>query len=199
LRERISQLEGVLSVRVSKNNGEIDEIHVLSEEGRDPKRLVRDIETVFQVETGLSFDHKKISIARINEQKEEKECKERIELKGVYLRRKEPICTVELKYRGEEKSYKFEGNELDDPPQIVLKTLVKAIETLLKTSFQIKIKDIKKLNMEQNVIFVMLTVNESGKEEDLMGVSLIEENLPLAVSKAFFHALNRKLEMVMAV
>ncbi len=200
LRERISQLEGVLAVNVTQyNDGDISEVHVLSDETRNPKRLVRDIETVLQVETGTPFDHKKISIAQINREKHNGEPLDRIEIIGVYLRPKEPVCTIELKYREEEYSYKYHGDELDEPQEIVLKALTRAVEVFIKPPFRIKIKDVQETLMREKVVVIILQLKWKQGEEVMVGASLVDENIPLALAKAFFHALNRKLNTVMVI
>ncbi len=200
LRERISQLEGVLAVNITQyNDGDIGEVHVLSDETRSPKKLVRDIETVLQVETGTSFDHKKISIAQVNKEKHNGGPLDRIEIIGVYLRPKEPVCTIELKYREEEFSYKYHGDEMDEPQEIVLKALTRTVEVFLKPPFRIKIKDVQEILMREKVVVIILQLKWKQGEEVMVGASLVDENLPLAMAKAFFHALNRKLNTVMVI
>jgi len=200
LRERIAQLEGVLAVNITQEeDGEIQEIHVLSDESRNPKRLVRDIETVLQVETGESFDHKKISIAQVNEQKKDGSPLDRIQILGVYLRPREPVCTIELKFRGEEYSYKYQGDEMDEPQEIVLKALTKAVEMFIKPPFRIKIRDVQETHMREKIIVIIIQLKWKQGEEILVGASLVDENMPLALSKAFFHALNRKLNTVLVI
>ncbi len=200
LRERIAQLEGVLAVNITQEeDGAIKEIHVLSDESRNPKRLVRDIETVLQVETGESFDHKKISIAQVNEQRKDGSPLDRIQILGVYLRPREPVCTIELKFQGEEYSYKYQGDEMDEPQEIVLKALTKAVEMFIKPPFRIKIRDVQETNMREKIIVIILQLKWKQGEEILVGASLVDENMPLALSKAFFHAINRKLNTVLVI
>lgn len=66
LEEIIRRVRGVVSARALRTgDGEITEVHVVSEPGRNPKQLVRDIESAVLVELGLSLDHKKISIVQL--------------------------------------------------------------------------------------------------------------------------------------
>lgn len=66
LEEVIRRVRGVVSARVLRSSeGEITEVHVVSEPGRNPKQLVRDIESAVLVELGLSVDHKKISVVQL--------------------------------------------------------------------------------------------------------------------------------------
>lgn len=63
----IRRIRDVLAVNiVLGEQKEIDEIHVLAEDGRNAKQIVRDIETLMQVEYGIDLDHKKVSIVQLN-------------------------------------------------------------------------------------------------------------------------------------
>lgn len=56
----IRQMRDVVSAKVIKNDkGEIEEIHVLSGSSRNPKQIVRDIESAFMAQFGIAVDHKK--------------------------------------------------------------------------------------------------------------------------------------------
>lgn len=64
----ICQVKGVLSARlVTDSEGQIQEIHVLATPDRSPKQVVRDIETAVLVQLGIPLDHKKISVAQLED------------------------------------------------------------------------------------------------------------------------------------
>lgn len=64
----IRRLRSVVSARVSGNpKGEIEEIHVVTDDSRHPKQVGRDIESLLLSELGLRVDHRKISIAQLRE------------------------------------------------------------------------------------------------------------------------------------
>lgn len=64
----IRQVRGITSVRVVPDaQGAIQEVHATVEGERSPKQAVRDIESVLQAKFSLTVDHKKISIAQIDE------------------------------------------------------------------------------------------------------------------------------------
>lgn len=64
----ICQVKGVLSARmVTGPDGQIQEIHVLATPNRNPKQVVRDIETAVLVQLGTPLDHKKISVAQLED------------------------------------------------------------------------------------------------------------------------------------
>ena len=56
----LKQIRDVISVSiVLDEHNQIEEIHVLAEDNRSAKQLVRDIETLLRVEYGIELDHKK--------------------------------------------------------------------------------------------------------------------------------------------
>ncbi|NIM05931.1 MAG: hypothetical protein GTO55_06565 [Armatimonadetes bacterium] len=64
----IRRLRSVVSARVRGNEkGEIEEIHVVTDDSRHPKQVSRDIESLLLSELGLRVDHRKISIAQLRE------------------------------------------------------------------------------------------------------------------------------------
>ncbi len=197
VRDRISQLKGVMAVDLSTGNGEfIDEVHVVASDERSAKRLVRDIETIILIETGCPFDHKKISIAQVGKQ-DSLVIGERIKINAVYVRPNEPVCNVELECKGEEHVYRYQGDSLDDPNEMIIKGLIKALEEFLQPPFQLRVRDISEFKMKENVVAVILqlkwTHEQLKGEEELVGCSLVKQDLPLALARAFFNAINRRL------
>ena len=63
--EYITKLQGVINANVVFIDGEIEEIHVLSDTFRTPKQIVRDIQSLFQAQFQKDIDHRIISVAQI--------------------------------------------------------------------------------------------------------------------------------------
>lgn len=61
----LQSLEGVESVSIIPGaNGSLEEIHVLSESGLEPKKVVRNVESALLAEAGVRIDHRIISVAQ---------------------------------------------------------------------------------------------------------------------------------------
>lgn len=61
----ITSLTGVLSARVVVTpQGEVSEIHVLTQSDVQPKQVVRNIESALMAQLGFKIDHRKISVAQ---------------------------------------------------------------------------------------------------------------------------------------
>lgn len=63
----IERVRGIISCRVIDRNGEIAEIHILADTSRTAKQVVRDVESLCAAQFGLEIDHRKISVALINQ------------------------------------------------------------------------------------------------------------------------------------
>ena len=64
----LRSLTGVVSVRVvGKPGGEVEEIHVLTNEEVGPKQTVRNVESALRAQLGLEVDHRRISVAQTKE------------------------------------------------------------------------------------------------------------------------------------
>src|SRR5205807_1245808 len=61
----LTSLTGVLSARVVVTpQGEVSEIHVLTQSDMDAKRVVRNIESALMAQLGMRIDHRKVSVAQ---------------------------------------------------------------------------------------------------------------------------------------
>ncbi|MFN3282831.1 MAG: hypothetical protein ACK40Q_01165, partial [Pseudothermotoga sp.] len=61
----ISQISGVTAVRVVPDGDNLREIHVIADSAKNPKQIVRDVETAILASTGLRIDRKIISVAQM--------------------------------------------------------------------------------------------------------------------------------------
>ncbi len=66
----IKKIKDIVSAKIITGpDGKIAEIHVISKAGRSPKQIARDVESTLIAFLGSEIDHKKISIAQINDEK----------------------------------------------------------------------------------------------------------------------------------
>ncbi len=61
----ISQIAGITGVKVVADGEGIKEIHVVADSQKNPKQVVRDVETAILASTGLRIDRKIISVAQL--------------------------------------------------------------------------------------------------------------------------------------
>ncbi len=124
----LTSLKGVLSARVVVHpDGEIAEIHVLTETGLTPKQVVRNVESALLAQLGIKVDHRKISVAQTAEvlpieAMEQKVVEEKARRRGVLFHRIEVLTSKPHKVMVQV-TLEHDGNELkadeeaaDSPP-----------------------------------------------------------------------------------
>ncbi|NLZ51919.1 MAG: hypothetical protein GX892_02030, partial [Thermoanaerobacteraceae bacterium] len=79
----IKQIKDIVSAKIiTDSGGKISAIHVVSKSGRNPKQIVRDIESTLIAFLGSEIDHKKISVAQINNE-DELLTEKRLKIQGI--------------------------------------------------------------------------------------------------------------------
>jgi len=64
----VSRLKGVIAVSVVPDgSGGVSEVHILAGSSRSPKQVVRDVESAVMARLGVTIDHKKISVAQVDD------------------------------------------------------------------------------------------------------------------------------------
>ncbi|WP_366923802.1 hypothetical protein MFMK1_000715 [Metallumcola ferriviriculae] len=190
----INQVDGVLSSRIIWAEEEISEVHVLSSKGRNPKQLVRDIETVLQVRGGINVDHKKISIAQVSQGKQSFI---RPKLTNVNVESANITAVVRVSIKHEEETFtaevegaKSEKNVLRLAAQATLVALEQAISADIR--FAVDQVMVMPVEMSQ-LVSVSVTAVTSAGEDNLLGSAYARGNAREAACKAALDAVNRRL------
>jgi hypothetical protein len=67
IEQAISQVAGIQAARVVTSGGRIAEVHVLASEGRAPKQLVRDVQSVVLTNFGVTIDYRTVSVVQLEQ------------------------------------------------------------------------------------------------------------------------------------
>ncbi|SHK17486.1 hypothetical protein SAMN02745227_01709 [Anaerobranca californiensis DSM 14826] len=198
IQESINKIEGVILSKVVEEKGEITEIHVLANNNKSAKQIVRDIESALYVIHNYKIDRNKISVASV--QGEELLNKEkRVKFSSVELKNKlnKVECIVTLFY--DDKEYTVEEvaiNTTLNRKKIVLKATLKAVEEILCLD---NIFDGQEVIINNNggisVVTVIVITLLSGKEEALVGSALVKNDVYEAIARAALDAVNRVILM----
>lgn len=194
MEEYIRQVQGVVSAKVVCANAEIQEIHILADGSRNPKQLVRDVETIILVKSGLNIDHRKISIVQFPDSFPG-EC--RIKLNSTAFKRsgQQVTVTVELGlddqvYAGQASGPNTGSNQL----RLVARATLEAVEQYLGFRNFFVLEDIIKISLSgRQAVAVCVVMVFEMDEEALYGIAAVESSLLEAASKAVLAALNRRL------
>jgi hypothetical protein len=200
----IRRLRNVLSVRVIEDaKGEVEEIHVLVDEKRNPKQIGRDIESALMSELGLRVDHRKISIAQVRPG-EAHGIGLRLALVNVSLSvdNKGAQARVTLgrdgeTYAGLAGAQRYEYDALS----LVVSATLNAIGEYLQTTVEdeearptIVVKHIVQTSdLHGAAVSVSLRLIHPGGDETLLGVALVRQDAWVAAACATLDALNRRL------
>ena len=196
--ELVNELQGVASARVvldDKSN--IVELHVLSDETRNPRQIVRDIETVLLVKMGLNIDHKKISVVQFADRHQEVQSK-RISLRGIGYRLNSGMTEVSVALSLGESNAEVTvrgPNSLQNQTRLVANATVGSLKELLGGVIDFVVEDVNVLNfVRREVVLVGVSTISPNGEEMLVGATLVRGDIKEAVVKATLDAVNRRLQ-----
>jgi hypothetical protein len=198
----IRQIRGVISARiVADETGTITEVHVLAGSGRSPKQVVRDIESAFMAQFGIQLDHKKISVAQLQDDDERAvEDGLRPRLLSVSLKSvgRHAESTVQLEigdsiYEGTASGPGSAANKL----RTVAVATLKALEEYLKGTCSLVADDLTVTNLgDRQAVVVSVSLLTNLGEERLVGSALIRSDDREAAVKATLSAVNRRLALL---
>lgn len=199
----LCRIDDVKAVRIVVDpNHNIEEIHVMANSSKDPKQLSRDIESVLMARYGLPVNHRKISIAQINNRdiKVNKSRPKLVLVKHEVFGRKAKVSVI-LEYAGIE----YEGVE-DGPTskmgriRLVASATLRAIEKIISDVYGFALEDITAINLGRDMAVVTsIAVLSSNNDEMLAGCALVRGDEREAIVRAVLDAVNRRLEILMMV
>ena len=193
LEDVISKVSGVVSVKVVEENGEPREIHVIASSDKNPKQIVRDIETMVLASLGFKLDRKIISVAQIDPQSSLP--KKKYEIFDVSLKEYGNMVRVSvrvLSLNGEEKTGEYEGpNTSVNLPKVAGMAVVKSLDL----NPAISVDDVQKLTMAgKEFVVCHLTFSEKSNETRILGTAPLENDFLKSVCYATLDALSKYMK-----
>lgn len=198
IRNLIQELEGVVSCNLTGAD-EIEEIHIIADKKRDPKRIVRDVETVCLVNNDYKIDHKKISIARIDSdfsQSVDKFSNDRVELISIYTENNRSRCNVKMMINDQKVEDSFEAQIGEKTEEVIARSVIEVINKYVDINGHLVVEDVFTIKGKEELVIVQIynfdSQNNSLKEK-LVGSVYLDNNIALAIAKASLKAINRRL------
>ncbi|MCR4398414.1 MAG: hypothetical protein NUV93_05570 [Firmicutes bacterium] len=199
----LSRLPGVLSSRVVVNNwGAIEEIHILSNTERNPKQMVRDVESSLAARWGITIDHKKISVAQLAPLST-KAGPSRVKLLNVVLTndtQKGRLSAKVVLTRLDEAGTIYEGsaegnNSRYQSFRVVCQAAIAALNQVIEPQNVFVLEDVGALFLSKREVAVVAVslVTARGNEELLVGAAPVRGDVLEAAVKATLDAANRRL------
>lgn len=174
----IQQVRGVIDSRVVLDaEGMPEEVHVLAEPGRNPKQVVRDIESAVLVHLGVSVDHKKISVVQVRPEEGRPVASPRPAIRSFsfWASGLEAEATVEIEiggvvYSGAARGMYAEHEQL----RLVCRAALQALEGYFRGTVRFALCDVVKISISGRYAMVAGVAAVSARvEEFLLGAALI--------------------------
>lgn len=192
----LNSIKSVISCKIiTDSSNEICELHILSDNSRNSKQIARDIRTALISKFNINVDYKVISIAQIDKNISFNS-NFRLLYEGYTSETTFDRIKVTTKLGWDNKEFFGEAEDIKSEKRtlaVAAKSTLNAIKSA--TGFDLfVVEDIQvaKISGEKVMIIAVSQVN-NGKEELLIGASMIEDNNIDAVIKATLNAINRKI------
>ncbi len=198
----LCKLPGVLHVQfVLDEDGSVTELHVLASSGRQPKQIVRDIQSAMMAVYGIDIDHRVISVAQINMRSPQELvrnfrliCEEVSMSTGIGGAK----CSVTLSYDGNTFLGKAQSSASSLSRQrMVAEATLEAVHQFLNRENLFSVADVKLSEAAgEPVAVVAVLCNKNQKSDLLIGATCQNDDLNTAIVKSTLDAINRKLTIL---
>ncbi len=199
LEREINKLESVISCRVLSTGAQIEEIHVFALPQAEPKKIVRNIESLLLVRFGLRIDHRKVSVVQLGQPDIPSPEIARPSIRKIEKRTGpdgESVC-VEICVDGAVISGLGRAQEGETDLHASSRALINAIERLLDERGVLSLHGISIVSIcNWQIASAILLWQLDGQEEILVGACLARGNALEDGVRATFDAVNRKLVRV---
>lgn len=193
----LNKLPGVISSKVVMFDGNIVEIHILSNKNRSPKQISRDIQSAFAARFDVLLDRKVISVAQIDYGEQEFNVSRLILDSISYNTSSDNMAEAKviLKLADEEEEGLARGiNSATNSHRLLVNATLDSIHKLFDFQDRIVVEDVEKFTLAKNeVVSVAVSVMDRYREDLVIGSAVIKKDERESVVRATLDALNRKL------
>lgn len=189
------QLPGILNVEFVTDNSSVREVHVLSDQSRSPKQVVRDIQSALLARFQVELDHRVISVAQIPGTPPVAPRRLICERFDLSSDRAGAMVSVTLRLDDtcRKGTSRADLSASGRGRSIALAT-VSAINQFLLPECSFYFDDIKTVPIgSQLASLVALHLEKGGKSEPLLGACYLGEDPNLSVALATLDGINRRI------
>ena len=193
----LRELKGVCGARVvADEKGIIQEIHLLVESDRNPKQVVRDVESALMAHFGVSIDHRKVSVAQKGGSRWQ--LASRLRWLDVQITQEGTRATVAVfverggqVYRGVATGVRA-STQL---PRLVAIATLRAVELAHGLNERFGLEDVSTSTVLAGypVAVVLVSAVRDNGEDLLVGSALVRQDIYRAVGLATLDAINRRV------
>ncbi|HEY8450461.1 MAG TPA: hypothetical protein VIL95_08280 [Bacillota bacterium] len=207
IEQLLTRIPGILAARLVVDDwGAIEEIHILATTERGPKQLVRDVESALTARWGIKVDHKKISVAQL-EQAETPRSRGRLRLRAVTASAEFASARyqarVELSLEGDDElcfSGSADGANLaSQQPRIVAAATLAAFNQAVRPGYHFALEEasIVRLTGRELAVVLFALYGPKGDYQLLAGARPVLANPVEATVQACLQGANRLLERLL--
>lgn len=193
-KELVSQLPGVLGAEFSVEGDAVKEVHILSDQSRSPKQIVRDVQSAMLARFQVELDHRVISVAQVPGQLVDSRSRLICDRLEVTTGRGLSAVNVYLLYH--DKTY-VGSMQCDLAAASRLRSIAHAttgaINQLLLPGYAFSVEEVRVTSLgDHQAILVGLLLKACGKTEALLGACYGGDDLNFSVVLATLDAVNRR-------
>lgn len=197
IEENLQQIDSVISSKIIIGEGnQIEEIHIVSNGTRNPKQIARDVESVLLANFDYRIDHRKISVAQLDDI-DIRKIKPRLKLNGISKETSGNKANVKvsiLKADEEFVASKTGINSNRNIERMLAEATVMAVEDSIGINDLFIVEDIRSIMIASvQVVVVLVSSLINGQEIILSGSSVVKNDYYLSVAKATLDSINRFL------
>lgn len=195
IQDNINRIEGVINTKIVFENDTINEVHILANNLRAPKQIVRDIESSLMASLDYRIDRKIISIAQIEIDKPKSFRDISYEGISINISGKMIECGVKLIY--EEQEYMASNttiNTKENLKKIIATVTLKTISDILGQAYLFDLHDVL-VNVSKDITIVTVVVNVIKEDRDniAIGSVIVKNDINEAIALATLEAVNKVL------
>ena len=201
----LKNLNDILFVKMMlSEEKDINEIHVITKDSSNPKKIIRDIESFLLAKYNIQVDYRKISIAQVKDEgikngqiKAELESSLRLKFSDIKVATTGNHFEVLVQLECNKKKYegKVSGINWDQNQEyLIAKATLEGISSYLEGSIFFQIDEIKKIRLDsKDIVIVSINLINSKRKESLVGSAVIRDDFNKALVKAILKATNRRI------
>ncbi len=195
--QAMCQIPGVIGARLVPGfDREIDELHVLTGEGRSPKQTVRDVQTVLMARFGVSTDHRVVSVVQMDEP-QGLPAGTRVVVDRVGISQSGVAVTAEVVLRDGDDTLEGVGESpasVAGQRRATARATLEALRPILDPLQAIELEGTDVVSVMGRSVAVTLVHFRSGRgESTVSGSAVVRDSEPDAVARSVLDALNRTI------
>lgn len=182
---------------VCTSTGIIDEIHIVGTPTRNPKQVVRDIETILLVQYQTRIDHRKVSLVQIEDRRTTSSLP-RILLLGMTVTGADQTASVTVTLGLHDAqvvgvSRAAVGQPMTSAHHVGYAT-AHALDQLINPRGHVRLEQLQQIPLEPlRICLAHISLLVDDGLENLVGVSIVTEDTNTSSARAVLDAINRRL------